>query len=211
MSRNEGKRYFSNNKSGDWTCKCGELNFSSRKNCRKCGFETNHAPITSGRSGDWMCCGELNFASRNNCRKCGGENKNKTVAKGRPGDWNCVCGELNFSSRHNCRKCGIENNNGTVTQPKFEEGDWICTNDECKEHNFKTRHICRKCLNPKPKDETNDVENMCAVCMTDPRTHAIMKCGHLLYCGVCGFAITKCPVCRVEYDPGTDLKRIYNI
>jgi len=38
---------------------------------------------------------------------------------------------------------------------------------------------------------------------------AITKCGHLLFCEVCGYALKECPLCREAYNPGTDLLRIY--
>lgn len=173
--------------------------------------------------GDWKCsCGEINFKKRDNCRKC-------HKPKGRSGDWNCLlCGELNFASRTSCRKCNNPKQGTTSTtlpnnlnsQPKItmKFGDWICPNNACNEHNFKIRDICRKCNTPKTaQGVTNsngvddDISNLCIVCLDQPRTHAIVKCGHLCYCGICGFNINKCPVCREAYNPDKDLLKIYNI
>lgn len=134
---------------------------------------------------------------------------------------------MNFASRVNCRKCNKSNQPGSsvpVQQTKpIRDGDWICTKDNCNEHNFGIRDICRRCngprkeqktIKPKQEDDFEDdssEEITCVVCMTDSRTHAITKCGHLCYCGVCGFSINKCPVCRENYNPDTDLIKIYNI
>lgn len=181
-------------------------------------------------AGDWKCsCGEVNFKKRNGCRKCG-KSKNGT---GRSGDWNCSCGELNFSSRSKCRKCDNSKpsnlgNSLPYQQPKAEMkfGDWICPNNACNEHNFKVRDICRKCNTPKssnnsnnnpndnsnnPNDNLNNTDNTCVVCLDQPKTHAIIKCGHLCYCGICGFNLDKCPICREKYNPDTDMIKIYNI
>jgi len=95
---------------GDWNCGCGELNFKSRSQCRKCGTaKINQQPNKENQqhTGDWNCnCGEMNFARRNQCRKCGKEKPNQQQIIEKPGDWNCNCGELNFKSRSQCRKCG---------------------------------------------------------------------------------------------------------
>jgi len=100
-------------RSGDWYCSCGEMNFASRDNCRKCRLGKN---AFVQRSGDWNCsCGEMNFASRNQCRKCGLGKITFSNASGsnivqKIGDWTCSCGELNFASRDQCRKCGVDKN-----------------------------------------------------------------------------------------------------
>jgi|KBSMisStandDraft_5_1062788.scaffolds.fasta_scaffold466284_1 hypothetical protein len=50
--------------------------------------------------------------------------------------------------------------------------------------------------------------NECVVCF-EPSTHAIKKCGHFCVCEGCGLSLYICPVCRVEYDPKTDLLKIF--
>ena len=39
LKSNRIKKNTLRRKPGDWTCKCGELNFSSRSKCRKCGSD----------------------------------------------------------------------------------------------------------------------------------------------------------------------------
>ncbi len=147
-------------------------------------------------SGDWKClCGEINFKRRTSCRKCG---KLKKIEM-KQGDWVCSnrsCGELNFANRSNCRNCNKEKELHIEVKP----GDWICPNNDCKEHNFKFRDICRLCNTPKNslQGEKEDVvnsneEDACVICLDQQKTHAIIKCGHLCYCGICGFNINKCP------------------
>jgi uncharacterized OB-fold protein len=60
---------------GDWICPdCGDLVFSSRDKCNKCG---KNKPVELARIGmkvgDWMCpgCGDLVFASKGACSMCG--------------------------------------------------------------------------------------------------------------------------------------------
>ncbi len=189
---------------------------------------------------DWKCpCGEINFKRRNTCRKCNNakSTSHPTIEK-RLGDWICpnsTCGELNFASRNNCRKCNNEKSTGIFslpatglfsgTKPIIEKrsGDWTCPNTACNEHNFQFRDICRKCNTPKitqHKEEENIVDtdneidnemNLCVVCLDQEKTHAITKCGHLCYCGLCGFNINKCPICRETYNPDTDLLKIFSI
>ena len=183
-------------------------------------------------SGDWNCgCGEVNFKRRNSCRKCNKRKINASVNI-RPNDWRCSndnCGEINFASRNSCRKCGVIKN-GSMSQPINiiqKPGDWICTNDDCSELNFASRNICRKCNSPKNNINMNtnvntivntntntntsqfQTENVCVVCLENTKTHAIIKCGHLCYCGLCGYNINKCPICRETYNPDTDLLKIY--
>lgn len=165
--------------------------------------------------GDWKCsCGEMNFKKRDNCRKC---RKSKN-GKGHSGDWDCQCGEFNFSSRNKCRKCDNSKPGGTIsvqqTNTGIKFGDWICPNTDCNEHNFRVRDICRKCNSPKTiqeKTQDDELGNVCIICLDQPKTHAIVKCGHLCYCGVCGFNISVCPVCRRIYNPDTDLLKIFNV
>jgi len=146
---------------GDWNCSCGELNFASRVNCRKCNLAKNtissshSSNVQTTNSGDWNCsCGELNFASRVNCRKCNlarnttsniSSSHSSNVQTTNSGDWNCSCGELNFASRKKCRKCNLDKNttsssNSSSTHQR--RSDWNCS---CGELNFASRKNCRKC------------------------------------------------------------------
>lgn len=69
---------------GDWFCVCGNMNYSSRDACNRCGVYKN------------MVMGMVNSQmSYNNVRN----------HKMRSRDWVCNCGEMNFSTRSVCRKC----------------------------------------------------------------------------------------------------------
>lgn len=50
-------------------------------------------------------------------------------------------------------------------------------------------------LDDKPKDTT------CVVCFDRDITILVSKCGHFCFCDVCGFALDKCPICRISYKP----------
>ena len=161
--------------------------------------------------GDWKCnsCQEINFKRRDRCRKCDVSKYQKTTNT-KPNDWICECSELNFASRSACRKCG-KSKTGVPQQtngPVYEMGDWYCSDANCKEMNFKSRTSCRKCGKGKTIQASNDNDN-CIVCMSDAKSQAIKLCGHLCFCDVCGFNITKCPICRINYNPDTDLLKIY--
>jgi hypothetical protein len=40
----------------------------------------------------------------------------------------------------------------------------------------------------------------CVMCMSEAATHALVPCGHLLFCHVCGPStkVKTCPVCRLS-------------
>ena len=86
----------------DWTCECGELNFKSRSECRKCKKQNK----TNIKPGDWVCsCGIINFTKRKSCYKCNKLKNNGPTFK--EGDWYCgSCNKLNFKSRQKCYICG---------------------------------------------------------------------------------------------------------
>merc|ERR1719215_310454 len=62
-------------KPGDWVCtSCGNVNFSNRDKCNKCGKERGQGQQRLGmKPGDWIChnCGDLVFASKSQCKMCG--------------------------------------------------------------------------------------------------------------------------------------------
>lgn len=65
---------------GDWDCwVCGEQNFASRTECRKCQTLKEKAQPRLGgataRPGDWLCmqCQNVNFSSRDTCKSCGAD------------------------------------------------------------------------------------------------------------------------------------------
>ncbi|QKF94298.1 GIY-YIg endonuclease [Fadolivirus algeromassiliense] len=93
--------YVDETRPGDWNCQCGEHNFASRADCRRCNKKKTDSEF---KHGDWLCdCDEHNFANRTTCRKC-----NKISPNMRSGDWVCNCGEYNFSNRIKCRKCNSD-------------------------------------------------------------------------------------------------------
>lgn len=193
-----------------WRCsRCNCTNRNRDTKCEQCGLfksKSENGVIASPsstsfvmKSGDWICCScnDINFASRNVCRKCG---------KNRP---------LSASS-----------SSSSAQVPVFKEGDWYCSGMLCLTHNFGTRIVCYKCgkarvnntsdnMNYKhekeKEEEEEDDSKMCIICMDRPKNTCVKLCGHLGYCFECAFTLDKCPVCRISYNPNTDLIKVYNV
>lgn len=183
----------------------------------------------SNKFADWVCiqCNFNNFGSNDKCKKCGCfrskslGNKNIEIKKG---DWKCSCGNVNFASRINCRKCNkpklAEDKQQYEQIVEVKPGDWLCLDINCKTNNFGTRTVCFKCGKPKKNDEqinnnNNNNDNVelktCIICMDRERNTCIKQCGHLGYCFECAYSMPRCPVCRIDYNPDTDLVRVYNV
>lgn len=106
-------------KHGDWNC-CGEVQFASRKSCRKCGKDKpqeqggEEFEKTFFKPGDWYCvkCNDHQFAIRRECRKCGAA---KPIVGDFDGDLPCIiclANERNAGFLHGdevhftcCRQC----------------------------------------------------------------------------------------------------------
>lgn len=170
-------------KEGDWICSCGEMNFASRTECRKCTKSKIYF-----KPGDWKCqCEDINFASRSKCRKCNhsksgeiadrnvrqrfqSQDLNQIIGQGSK-DWNCSCGEVNFISRIQCRKC-----------MKIKEGTNL----------------------------HGEIDTLsCKICFDAPLQARIRTCGHLSMCTVCAARITSCPMCRSDHNPDSDIEPTY--
>jgi len=86
-------------RAGDWWCpQCGDLVFSTKTQCRMCGFDAG------GKKG-----GKFGGCKGGGCKgDKGGKGKGKSnTHTQRLGDWNCpACGYLNFASKTECGKCG---------------------------------------------------------------------------------------------------------
>lgn len=109
----------------DWKCKCGELNFKYRFECRKCASNKSMSTDNNIENSYEIC------------------HMNDKI------DWKCKCGELNFKYRQQCRKCYGSKHTHTFSTPiHYKESDWKC---QCNEINFNTRTECRKCKTKKPE------------------------------------------------------------
>jgi len=53
-------------------------------------------------------------------------------------------------------------------------------------------------------------EHACTICCTQLR-QVVPPCGHFGMCAVCASNIDRCPWCRQEYDPDTQLTRIFHV
>jgi hypothetical protein len=54
------------------------------------------------------------------------------------------------------------------------------------------------------EDAKADPLGNCAICMSEPKTHAFIPCGHHFACEICAMEIFErtgsCPICRQEAD-----------
>jgi len=87
---------------GDWHCPvCSDLNFASRKVCRKCQAPSPLA-IKGVVGGDKFGTEQWGWGAQ--------PKDTARAVEVRPGDWYCPgCEDLNFASRKVCRKCGTGN------------------------------------------------------------------------------------------------------
>jgi hypothetical protein len=196
-------------RSGDWKCNCGTTNFASRNECFKCKASKPAAGsggINIIKKKDWKCiCGYINFESRVECLKC---NHPKATQANAP--CNCPIG-----NRLDCYKCKPTPTNAAMTfnTAELSKNDWKCTS--CSEINFSKRIKCRKCN--KSKDEAESKEEMddplnnntCIVCFEREKDTVLLKCKHMHTCLVCSLNMKKCPVCRVDYNPDTDVLKVF--
>eukprot|EP01088_Endostelium_zonatum_P017263 TRINITY_DN49_c0_g1_i1.p1 TRINITY_DN49_c0_g1~~TRINITY_DN49_c0_g1_i1.p1 ORF type:complete len:244 (+),score=99.69 TRINITY_DN49_c0_g1_i1:44-733(+) len=158
-----------NRKPGDWDCsKCGDHNFASRRECRKCN---NPKPdgAEGGSSGGYGG-GDFNRGGFGGGNRFGGGGGGG-FGGGKPGDWECPgCQDYNFASRTQCRKCnnpkpenagtsggdfnrgggqgGRGGGFGGGNQGQGRPGDWKCGG--CGDLVYASRDKCRFCYTPKP-------------------------------------------------------------
>lgn len=123
---------------GDWMCKCGNHNYSSKAICVKCQ--------SSKEQGDISNLGVL--AGLGMGGMGGGAGIPANAPSGfRPGDWICKCGNHNYAKRDTCGRCdGSKNEHDAThsqTRPQnFQIGDWMCV---CGAHNYRSKAACHKC------------------------------------------------------------------
>jgi len=136
---------------GDWDCtNCGDMNFASRHQCRKCN--TPKATQSGGfRGGGFGGGGGYGYQGSGfqggGGYQHGGRTWNSDGSK--PGDWYCPsCNDLNFASREVCRKCGSPHPPFSDPTVGTKPGDWFCPN--CGDLNFASRLSCRKCNTAHP-------------------------------------------------------------
>ena len=43
-------------------------------------------------------------------------------------------------------------------------------------------------------------KDVCVICVDRVRSHILLNCGHYVCCGVCCWAVSVCPICRVKVE-----------
>jgi len=163
---------------GNWACAlCGNVNYSTREACHKCGSprEDSPAPPGGGAKAGAPVAGvgdNVNFAQRESCNRCqaprqeqpGGALLAPAVQKGAgrgppvdgvDGNWRCQqCGNVNFGTRDACNRCQalrpLETRKGSGKGPPVAgvDGNWLCSG--CSNVNYQVRDVCNRCHAPKP-------------------------------------------------------------
>merc|ERR1719506_1460206 len=106
---------------GDWICpQCNNINFASRKTCKKCPSTAVGAERIGLKQGDWICpqCGDLVFASRSKCKMCDTKkpaNAEQTAKPHKPTSftdtWSCPnCSAKQNTNYTTCQVCGTAKN-----------------------------------------------------------------------------------------------------
>lgn len=143
----------STSKPGDWICPdCGNVNFSNRDTCNKCGKAGRTQQRLGMKPGDWICpnCGDLVFASKSACKMCATPKpadlddftKPQPAYAGGGGDFSGG-GFGGFGG--GCGGCGYgKSSNNQNMKP----GDWFCP--ACGDLVFASRSACKMCGAPKP-------------------------------------------------------------
>jgi hypothetical protein len=95
------------------------------------------------RPGDWICssCGNHNYASKANCNKCHMP-KVMADASGALGLGGLGLGMGGGGVPPLMNLLGISGVLGGGVNPKFRQGDWMCS---CGNHNYASRSACGKC------------------------------------------------------------------
>jgi hypothetical protein len=57
--------------------------------------------------------------------------------------------------------------------------------------------------------EQDEQLKLCVVCFERELKAFISTCGHISMCMVCASACTKCPMCRKDYNPDSDIKEAF--
>jgi len=101
-----------NFRDGDWMCKCGQHNFSSKEECHKCKIPKQEGTLdVSGNSR----APPLGSHSMGFGKNIGGFRGGGLPHNFQSGDWMCICGQHNFTSKVNCHKCKISKAEGDVS------------------------------------------------------------------------------------------------
>merc|ERR1719273_837138 len=97
--------YPPNFKHGDWMCKCGQHNFSSKTHCHKCGIPKEEGNVSNDTNKDQNSNGLTLL----------------TLPHGfRPGDWMCKCSQHNYSSKKECHSCKLPKDEADVTNTDYK-------------------------------------------------------------------------------------------
>jgi len=172
---------------GDWMCKCGNHNYSSKSVCGKCSTPKDQGDISN-----------LGVLAGMGMGGMGGAALPPNVPNGfRQGDWICKCGNHNYAKRDTCGRCGGSKVDSDATHSQnrpqnFQVGDWMCV---CGAHNYRSKAACHKCNVTK--------EQGCVTTGGDSTNPNFRSGDWMCKCGNHNYASrTSCKVCNLPKEQG---------
>lgn len=126
---------------GDWFCKCGFHNYSSRAQCKRCDASLPPSSASSFSSPAITALGTKRLASEELVRDW----ENKRLNAGHPS-------YSTFGSGNTMELLNLHGNLHTLPAAptllgkgakQWRDGDWMCTN--CNNHNYASRSQCNRC------------------------------------------------------------------
>lgn len=178
-----------NFRTGDWMCKCGNHNYSSKMSCGKCQISKDAGDLSN-----------INVLATLGMGGLGAYGAQPGVPMNAPagfraGDWICKCGNHNYAKRDTCGRCqGSKDENDNTDNParqqNFQVGDWMC---QCGAHNYRSKAACHKCNLPKAQGN---------VTTTTPATNPNYRQGDwMCSCGNHNYASRgQCKICNLSKE-----------
>lgn len=162
---------------GNWQCSlCGNVNFSHRDACNKCGLPREHSDPTdplghetrgtkrareapvAGVDGNWRCsqCANINFGARDFCNMCGAPKNTPRFVAPPPGGaratpigaWIAADALGQYTPGDGGK--GRSDRTPSGAPIAGVGGNWSCA--ECGNVNFSARTSCNRCGAPRPPE-----------------------------------------------------------
>lgn len=64
-------------------------------------------------------------------------------------------------------------------------------------------------MNSDEESSEEDLKKKCVICFLEDPEYVITTCWHKCLCLKCGQTLTSCPICRTEFNPSIEFKKIF--